>query len=350
MFRLAFLALLGAASAVDFEFKNNGGEIWVGILGNPDNWAGRFWGRTWCDQGSKHCLTGDCGNKLQCAGAGGVPPATLAEVTLKGDAGKDFYDISLSACLAFNNDEFCCRGAFNDPKKCKAGQYANKFKAHCPDAYSYAYDDRKSTFTSLLAATSAVEFEFKNNGGEIWRVVWAEENWAGRFWGRTWCNPGSQHCLTGDCGNRLECAGAGGVPPATLAEITLKGDAGQDFYDISLVDGYNIQMSMTPIGDSGDGSQYSCKRAGCDFNINNDCPDPLRVNSEHGIIACKSACLAFNNDEYCCRGAFNDPNKCRADEYANRFKAHCPDAYSYAYDDHKSTFTCQANRYLITFQ
>ncbi|VEN44686.1 unnamed protein product, partial [Callosobruchus maculatus] len=112
MFRLAVLALLGAASAVDFEFKNNGGEIWVGILGNPghpalenggfslgqgqsktvrapDNWAGRFWGRTWCDQGSKHCLTGDCGNKLQCAGAGGVPPATLAEVTLKGDAGKD---------------------------------------------------------------------------------------------------------------------------------------------------------------------------------------------------------------------------------------------------------------------
>ncbi|CAH1988685.1 unnamed protein product [Acanthoscelides obtectus] len=118
MFRLALFALLGAASAVEFEFKNNGGEIWVGIQGNPghaalenggfalgqgqsktvraaDNWAGRFWGRTWCDQGSKHCLTGDCGNKLQCAGAGGVPPATLAEVTLKGDAGKDFYDISL---------------------------------------------------------------------------------------------------------------------------------------------------------------------------------------------------------------------------------------------------------------
>ncbi|VEN44684.1 unnamed protein product [Callosobruchus maculatus] len=230
-------------------------------------------------------------------------------------------------------------------------------------------------FLAFLGAASAVEFEFRNNGGsEIWvgiqgnpghpalegggfplgpgqsRVVGAEDNWAGRFWGRTWCDPGSQHCQTGDCGNRLQCGGAGGVPPATLAEITLKGDAGKDFYDISLVDGYNIKMSMTPIGGSGDGSQYSCKRAGCDFNINDDCPGELQVNSEHGVIACKSACLAFNNDEFCCRGAFNDPNKCRAGEYANRFKAHCPDAYSYAYDDHKSTFTCKANRYLITFQ
>jgi hypothetical protein len=42
----------------------------------------------------------------------------------------------------------------------------------------------------------------------------------------------------------LQCNGAGGVPPATLAEITLKGDGGKDFYDISLVDGFNVPVQV----------------------------------------------------------------------------------------------------------
>ena len=71
----------------------------------------------------------------------------------------------------------------------------------------------------------------------------APEDWAGRFWGRTGCDPNSNHCETGDCGNKLECNGAGGAPPATLVEITLKGDQGLDFYDVSLVDGFNIVAS-----------------------------------------------------------------------------------------------------------
>lgn len=73
----------------------------------------------------------------------------------------------------------------------------------------------------------------------------APDDWAGRFWPRTWCDSGSKHCQTGDCGNRLECSGAGGNPPASLVEITLKGDAGNDFYDISLVDGFNIGVSVS---------------------------------------------------------------------------------------------------------
>lgn len=67
--------------------------------------------------------------------------------------------------------------------------------------------------------------------------VFSPDNWAGRFWARTWCNGGSNHCDTGDCGNSYECHGKGGTPPITLAEFTLKGHGGKDFYDISLVDG-----------------------------------------------------------------------------------------------------------------
>jgi len=62
--------------------------------------------------------------------------------------------------------------------------------------------------------------------------------WSGRFWGRHGCTfdrSGRGHCATGDCGGSLSCNGAGGEPPATLAEITLGPEL--DFYDVSLVDG-----------------------------------------------------------------------------------------------------------------
>uniref|UniRef100_A0A8W8IBW5 Uncharacterized protein n=1 Tax=Magallana gigas TaxID=29159 RepID=A0A8W8IBW5_MAGGI len=57
------------------------------------------------------------------------------------------------------------------------------------------------------------------------------------------------------------------------------------------------------------------------------------------VVACKSACLAFGNPEYCCSGAHNTPQTC-PNFNAQTFKNACPQAYSYAYDDHKSTFTC----------
>ncbi|KAL3276959.1 hypothetical protein HHI36_012324 [Cryptolaemus montrouzieri] len=158
-------------------------------------------------------------------------------------------------------------------------------------------------------------------------TVNADDHWAGRFWARTWCNEGTKHCLTGDCGNKLEC------------------DAGKDFYDVSLVDGFNVKASITPINGHGDGSQYSCKRAGCSAPVNEKCPPELQVKQDNNVIACKSACAAFNTDEYCCRGAHDKPETCKSStwpkDYPAQFKQLCPDAYSYAYDDHKSTFTCK---------
>lgn len=203
-------------------------------------------------------------------------------------------------------------------------------------------------------------------------VIQAPSNWAGRFWARTWCNPNNNHCDTGDCGNKLKCNGAGGVPPASLAEITLKGHAGFDYYDISLVDGFNIMAAVScsqhfeiciflvlkfsqiePIGATGDGGQYSCKKSACQVRLNDNCPEKLKVRNGNGVIACNSACNAFNTDQYCCRGAYGRPETCSSSDwpenYPQYFKSRCPDAYSYAYDDHKSTFTCKAETYLITF-
>jgi hypothetical protein len=44
----------------------------------------------------------------------------------------------------------------------------------------------------------------------------------------------------------LQCAGSGAKPPATLAKFTLNGADGLDFYDVSLVDGYNLPMLVLP--------------------------------------------------------------------------------------------------------
>ncbi|CAH0545826.1 unnamed protein product [Brassicogethes aeneus] len=231
-----------------------------------------------------------------------------------------------------------------------------------------------ATFVScvLIGSTLAVQFDITNkDGGEIWvgiqgnsgkaalenggfklgqgqtRSVQAPNDWAGRFWSRQWCDSGNGQCVVGNC-NGVECQGRGGNPPVTLIEITLAGWGGQDFYDISLVDGYSCPATITPIGGQG-----KCRALKCLARINDQCPNDLKVNTQHGVLGCKSACLRFNTDQYCCRGAYGTKETCKTDQWAVNsakfFKQQCPDAYSYAYDDDTSTFTCKAQKYALTF-
>ncbi|CAL1388531.1 unnamed protein product [Linum trigynum] len=176
------------------------------------------------------------------------------------------------------------------------------------------------------------------------RSFQAPTGWSGRFWARTGCtfdDSGSGSCRTGDCGSGLvECNGLGAAPPATLAEFTL-GTGGQDFYDVSLVDGYNLPMVVEGSGGSG-----SCTTTGCITDLNQQCPAELKAVEGS---ACRSACEAFGSPEYCCSGAFNTPATCRPSVYSEMFKAACPRSYSYAYDDASSTFTCTGADYIVTF-
>ncbi|PIM98590.1 hypothetical protein CDL12_28929 [Handroanthus impetiginosus] len=176
----------------------------------------------------------------------------------------------------------------------------------------------------------------------------APPGWSGRFWARTGCNfddAGNGHCATGDCGGTLKCTG-GCAPPVSLVEFTIgSGSAAKDFYDVSLVDGYNVGLGVRPSGGSGD-----CQYAGCLTDVNGICPKELQVTDGSGaVVACKSACAAFNTPEYCCTGDFAIPQTCTPTEYSRIFKNACPTAYSYAYDDLSSTCTCTGSDYLITF-
>ncbi|EFO86462.1 hypothetical protein CRE_18332 [Caenorhabditis remanei] len=186
---------------------------------------------------------------------------------------------------------------------------------------------------------------FRLDAGQS-RDIQVDDAWtAGRVWARTGCD-GNFNCETGFCRNSEQCNGAGGVPPASLAEFTLKAWGGQDFYDVSLVDGYNLPVLIDPYGGSG------CKRAGgCVKDINSECPSALAVKGHNGnTAACKSGCLGYNTDQECCRGAYGTPDKCHRSATAQMFKDACPTAYSYAYDDGSSTFTCQATAtYVVQF-
>lgn len=174
----------------------------------------------------------------------------------------------------------------------------------------------------------------------------APTGWSGRLWGRTECSfdqSGRGYCATGDCGSGMEqCAGTGGAPPSTLAEFTL--DSPLDFYDISLVDGFNVPVSIVPSGGSGD-----CRPVRCLEDLNRRCPSGLQVTRNRRVVACKSACLAFNQPEYCCTGAYSSPRTCKPSVYSRVFKDSCPAAYSYAYDDSTSIVTCQGADYSISF-
>lgn len=197
-----------------------------------------------------------------------------------------------------------------------------------------------------IAAISATGFALQK--GES-KTITAPASWAGRFWARTLCSQdssGNFSCATGDCGSgKVECSGSGAVPPATLAEFTLNGANGMDFFDVSLVDGYNLPLVIAPQGGSGP----NCTKTGCAVDLNGLCPSELRITSDGGSVACKSACDAFQQPQYCCSGAYGSPDTCKPSSYSQIFKKACPTAYSYAYDDKTSTFTCSHADYLITF-
>lgn len=228
-------------------------------------------------------------------------------------------------------------------------------------------------------------------------------NWQGRVWARTNCSfnadgtapangiPGSA-CFTGDCGGTVACTGSG-TPPATLAEFTLATTSGQTFYDMSLVDGFNLAMGIIYNNSTSNGSSSSNATSNIPPNFTNPicignaallsdtptpafqtaqyplaldnsvtatflqswCPWPLQLNPplrpgdgvypypDDNIVRppfnpCLSACAKFGLPQYCCTGSYNTPQSCGPSDYSTAAKTACPDAYSYPYDDRDSTF------------
>ncbi|KAL6322824.1 hypothetical protein AAG906_020824 [Vitis piasezkii] len=115
--------------------------------------------------------------------------------------------------------------------------------------------------------------------------------------------------ITPGSGKPQLMAGRLELRPATLAEFTL--DSLVDFYDVSLVDRYNmLELIFLPT------------------DLNQRCPKDLQVLRNGTVVACNSACMAFNKPEYCCSGAYSTPETSKPTEYSKLFKASCPTSYS----------------------
>ncbi|KAL6204622.1 PREDICTED: osmotin-like protein [Fragaria vesca subsp. vesca] len=170
------------------------------------------------------------------------------------------------------------------------------------------------------------------------------QSWSGRIWARTHCSRSNNRfsCLTGDCGGKLECNGAGGATPATLAQFVLHhGPNDLWSYGVSLVDGFNVPMTVTPHEGKG-----VCPVVGCKADLLATCPGQLQVRSHPGVVACKSACEAFGSDELCCRNKYNSPQTCRASSFSQFFKHACPATFTYAHDSPTLMHQCSSPREL----
>lgn len=201
-----------------------------------------------------------------------------------------------------------------------------------------------ATLTGSGTRLSSTGFELASKAALPLQVT---PPWSGRVWARSGCTTdpsGKFTCATADCGSgQVQCIG-GAIPPASLAEFTIAAPGGKDFFDVSLVDGFNLPLSISPQGNP------ACSSTSCPSDINAVCLPELAVKGANGaVVACKSACLAFGQPQYCCTGEYNSPEKCPPTSYSKFFKSLCPQAYSYAFDDKSSTFTCDGANYLITF-
>ncbi|KAG0135222.1 thaumatin family-domain-containing protein [Tuber indicum] len=180
-------------------------------------------------------------------------------------------------------------------------------------------------------------------------------SWVGRVWARTNCtfdSNGRGHCSTGDCDKKLMCGATSGEKPHTIAEFTVTGHKNETYYDISTVDGYNVDMAIIP--EESAGPVLSCVSRP-EKGTPHWCPhelllippkekfsslfDPDDDDPKEYFSPCHSACSKWGREQDCCSGEYDNPEKCKPGLYSKRMKGVCPDAYSFAYDDVLSTFT-----------
>ncbi|KAJ6475403.1 thaumatin, partial [Mycena sanguinolenta] len=170
-------------------------------------------------------------------------------------------------------------------------------------------------------------------------------------------NLGPNSCLDGGCNGGLVCdVNTGtGVPSSTLAEFNFNG-GGNDWYDVSLVDGFNLPMRID--------NNVGCEVPSCPVDLGPNCPAALQglFNSTGFAIGCKSACYvdALNGDAAnspnCCSGQYDTAATCPPSGVTDYsyFRDNCPDAYAYTFDESSGTalWSCTSSlnaAYIITF-
>lgn len=190
----------------------------------------------------------------------------------------------------------------------------------------------------------------------------AAPGWSGRIWFRQGCQGSGANfrCVTGDCGG-LNCGTKTGQGNVTLVEFTLDAanNAGLDTFDISVVDGMNYAVHVSPIAGTvipkppgaglwcleDDGEPHETV---CLGHVLDACPDPLKVKDSSGVVqACLNA-RSIDVQRYGCAGPYQQPTNCIPStwptNYASLMAKVCPGGYNFAYSDDVATVTCGSSR------
>ncbi|XP_025014488.2 pathogenesis-related thaumatin-like protein 3.5 [Ricinus communis] len=170
--------------------------------------------------------------------------------------------------------------------------------------------------------------------------------WSLYIWGRSGCSfnsLGYGGCVTGDCGGTLRCP-LGRFPnlPITMVTLSLNNNL-FDTYGVYLGAGFNIPVSISPYGPGSD----QCQESSCLSDVNSICPAELQVRVNNMIVACKSACLAFNRPEFCCLNTNGTNTACKPTNYTTMFEGVCPAAS--ADGSSQNIFKCSGSQFFVSF-
>jgi hypothetical protein len=208
-------------------------------------------------------------------------------------------------------------------------------EAGLPRTFTVVNDCQKTVWAAALPATTFPGGLVEVPPGGSFQVG-VENGWSGRIWGKTLCTTS---------GGTTTCASS--AFPASLAELTLTSTAtGLDFYDVSLVDGYNLPIAIQAVGHTPDPAHpYDCGSPTCSANLDATCAPQFQDSAGGEVIACANdACKVIGNNDA------SAPSCIYPNQYTEFFKTACPTAYSYPSDDPTSTFTCKGyNDYAVVF-
>ncbi|BAF28898.1 osmotin-like protein [Oryza sativa Japonica Group] len=109
-----------------------------------------------------------------------------------------------------------------------------------------------------IADAAGAATRLDGNGDGLATLAFPPGAWSGRVVARTGCRGnGSSRCDTGD------------APPVTVAQVSVHGAGGLAEYSVSLVDGFNVAVVVTPHGFE---QGRLCPSLGCAVDLAADCP------------------------------------------------------------------------------
>jgi hypothetical protein len=172
--------------------------------------------------------------------------ALVASFSMRGLAGAELiHNVTVKNSCAFSQPIWVGAAGPDDVTPSNGWELAGICNANSDCASGQTC---KNGFCSCTSSTDCHGATCGTNGTCVNQTTLAlKPHWNGRIWPRTECSGSGAAliCKTGDCNGQLDCKGSS-AKGATLFEPNFGVENTADFYDVSLVSGYNVPLSVKP--------------------------------------------------------------------------------------------------------